>query len=304
MSKTRTRFIARGCSLDPKRAGRRRAAVDAPSPRVFTRPVSGVEPDFAERALLGADEPPPFEVLESDGNSPFLITCDHSGRRIPRALGSLGLPESELERHIAWDIGAAGVARSLAQELSGFLILQTYSRLVIDCNRPLGVPSSIAELSEDTVIPGNQNLRSGEAERRARAIFRPYHERIERELERRAQTGQQTVLIAMHSFTPSYRGVDRPWHTGMLYQRDAGLAHALIGLLRKDPKLVVGDNEPYSVSDLSDYGIVVHGERRRIPHVEIEIRQDLLSSELEQAAWGRRLAALLPEACGALGFGA
>jgi len=247
--------------------------------------------------LLAPDEPAAFEVIEDLRRSPFLITCDHAGKRLPRALGDLGLPEAELSRHIAWDLGAAQVARSLARELGAFAILQTYSRLVIDCNRPLGVPSSIPLISENTVIPGNEALSPSAAAERARAIFQPYHARILSEFERRAQAAQPSVLIAMHSFTPSFMGVSRPWHAGMLYNRDARLGRALIELLRRERELVVGDNEPYSVSDLSDYGVVVYGERRGIPHVEIEIRQDLLSDEAGQEAWAKRFARLLPEAC-------
>ncbi len=164
-----------------------------------------------------------------------MITCDHAGKRLPRALGTLGLPESELCRHIAWDLGAAQVARRLARELGAFAILQTYSRLAIDCNRPLDVPSSIPVISENTVIPGNQGLTPAQAAERARAIFHPYHARIVSEFERRANAAQPSVLIAMHSFTPTFLGVSRPWHTGMLYNRDVRLGGALIELLRRDP---------------------------------------------------------------------
>ncbi len=185
----------------------------------------------------------------------------------------------------------------LARELGAFAILQTYSRLVIDCNRPLDVPSSIPVISEHTVIPGNQELTPEHKAERARAIFHPYHERIVSEFERRSRAQQPSVFIAMHSFTPSFKGVSRQWHTGMLYNRDVRLGRALGELLRRDPELVVGDNEPYSVSDLSDYGVVVYGEKRGIPHVEIEIRQDLLENEAGQSAWAKRFARLLPEAC-------
>jgi predicted N-formylglutamate amidohydrolase len=261
-------------------------------PESCPRKRTPVTPD----SLFEPDEPAVFEVIDDRSNSPFLITCDHAGRHLPRSLGSLGLPESELLRHIAWDIGASGVARFLAAELGAFAILQTYSRLVIDCNRPLGVPTSIVAISEDTVIPGNRDIGHDEAERRARAVFTPYHERIRRELKRRTRTQQPTALVAMHSFTPTFRGVARPWHVGVLYNRDARLAHALLALLRGDPALEVGDNEPYAVSDATDYGVVEHGERRGIPYVEVEIRQDLLSDEAGQVAWARRLAELLPEA--------
>ncbi|MET0795662.1 MAG: N-formylglutamate amidohydrolase [Polyangiaceae bacterium] len=252
--------------------------------------------------LLAPDEPAPFEVIEDERQSPFLITCDHAGKRIPRALGTLGLPESELSRHIAWDIGAAQVARCLARELGAFAILQTYSRLVIDCNRPVDVPSSIAVLSESTVIPGNQGLSAAAAAERARAVFHPYHTRISSEFERRARVAQPSIFIAMHSFTPTFNGVARPWHAGLLYNRDVRLGRGLLELLREDPELVVGDNEPYAVSDLSDYGVVVYGERRGIPHVEIEIRQDLLADEAGWLVWGRRFARLLPEACAKFGI--
>ena len=247
-------------------------------------------------SLLAPDEPAPFELLEDRANSPFLVTCDHASNRLPRALGTLGLPASELERHIAWDLGAAGVARELAQSLGACAVFQNYSRLVIDCNRRPGVPSSIAALSENTLIPGNQALPLAEAARRARDVFEPYHACIVRELARRAGAGQPTVLIAMHSFTPSFNGVARPWHVGVLYNRDTRLAHALLELLQRDSTLVVGDNEPYAVSDLSDYGVVEYGERLGNPHVEIEIRQDLLSTATGQAEWGRRMAELLPRA--------
>lgn len=249
--------------------------------------------------LLAPDEPAPFEVIEDEQRSPFLFTCDHAGRRLPRALGDLGLPESELGRHIAWDLGAGAVTRALARSLGAFAILQTYSRLVIDCNRQPGVPSSIATLSEHTVIPGNQGLSPAAAEQRATEIFHPYHRRILAEFERRERAGLPTVFVAMHSFTPTFKGESRPWHTGMLYNRDVRLGRALLELLRAEG-LVVGDNEPYAVSDLSDYGVVVYGERRGIAHVEIEIRQDLLDGETGQRAWAERFARLLPQACASL----
>ena len=254
-----------------------------------------------ETSLLAAGEPAAFEVLEGNGTSPFLITCDHAGRRIPSVLGDLGLPEAELTRHIAWDLGAFQVARELARALGAFVITQTYSRLVIDCNRHPSVPSSIPPISEHTEIPGNHELPAAAKERRIRDVFTPYHERIVRELDRRAAASVPTVLIAMHSFTPIFKGVPRPWHVGMLYNRDTRLAHALLDLLRADPELVVGDNEPYSVSDESDYGIPVYGERRGIPHIEIEIRQDLILEEAGQRAWAKRFAELLPAACATFG---
>lgn len=255
--------------------------------------------DIEALTLLAPDEPAPFEVIEDVRQSPFLFTCDHAGKRLPRALGSLGLPDSELERHIAYDLGAAEVTRALARALGAFAILQTYSRLVIDCNRRPDVPSSIPVISESTVITGNQSITSVEAEQRANEIFHPYHRRIVSEFERREREGLPSVFVAMHSFTPSFKGESRPWQCGMLYNRDVRLGRALLELLRAE-ELIVGDNEPYAVSDLSDYGVVVYGEKRGIAHVEIEMRQDLLDSEVGQREWAERLARLLPLACESL----
>jgi predicted N-formylglutamate amidohydrolase len=251
---------------------------------------------MTERPLLDPDEPAPAVLVNADGNSPFLLACDHAGNRIPRRLGTLGLSEADRQRHIAWDIGIAGVGRALAPLLDAALILQTYSRLVIDCNRDPAVASSIPEISEVTEIPGNLGLDAAARAGRQAAIFRPYHERIAAMLDRRAAEGRRTVLVALHSFTPVYEGVRRPWHAGVLYNRDARLAHALLSLLREEGDLVVGDNEPYRVSDLTDYTVPVHGEKRGLPHVEIEIRQDLIAMPEGQARWAQRLARLLPAA--------
>src|SRR6266478_1072132 len=246
--------------------------------------------------LLDPDEPCPVTLDNEAGSSAFFLTGDHAGRLIPRRLGRLGLPEHETERHIAWDIGIGAVGRQLSRLLDAPVILQTYSRLVIDCNRDPAVPSSIPEFSEMTEIPGNRGL--GEAARAARveAIFHPYHNTIAAALDRRTAVGRASVLVALHSFTPVFKGVARPWHAAVLYNRDPRLAHSLFALLNAEDGLVVGDNEPYRVSDLTDYTVPVHGERRGLPHVEIEIRQDLISEPAGQTAWAERLARLLPAA--------
>jgi predicted N-formylglutamate amidohydrolase len=250
--------------------------------------------------LLDPDEPAPATIVNESGASPFFLACDHAGSRIPRRLGTLGLSAADRERHIAWDIGIAGVGRALSPLLDAALILQTYSRLVIDCNRDPAVASSIPEVSETTEIPGNLGLDAADRAARIAAVFRPYHEQIAAILDRRATAGRRTVLVALHSFTPVYKGVRRPWHAGILYNRDARLAHALLALLRAEGDLVVGDNEPYRVSDLTDYTVPVHGEKRGLLHVEIEIRQDLIAAPAEQLRWARRLARLLPLAEAAL----
>jgi predicted N-formylglutamate amidohydrolase len=248
------------------------------------------------QALLADDEPRPFEVIEGSAASPYVIVCDHAGRALPRALGSLGLPAQEFERHIAWDIGAAALAQGLREALAGWLILQNYSRLVIDCNRPLTSPDSVVRRSEDTPIPGNQDVSLEEVALRVRDIFEPYHARIRRKLDERASRGHASVLVFVHSFTPTFRGVARAWHAGVLYHRDTRLALPLLAALRREPELVIGDNEPYAASPLTDYGIIEHGERRGLPHVELEVRQDLLGDASGVGAWTERIARLLEEA--------
>jgi predicted N-formylglutamate amidohydrolase len=250
----------------------------------------------SEPRLLADDELPAVTLHNKGGGSPFLLVADHAGNAIPRALRSLGISHADRARHIAWDVGIAGLSRLLADALDATLIQQNYSRLVIDCNRPLGTDMSIPALSELTPVPGNVGLHDADKATRVRGIFRPYHAAIEAELDRRRQGGQPTALVSMHSFTPSYHGVARPWHAGVLYHRDRRLARLLLALLRREPGLVVGDNEPYDVTDATDYTIPVHGERRSLHHVGIEIRQDLIADEQGQRHWAARLARLLTEA--------
>ena len=246
--------------------------------------------------LLDPEEPDPVTLENEAGGSVFFLTCDHAGRAIPRRLGRLGLPEGELRRHIAWDIGIGAVGRRLSQLLDAPVILQTYSRLVIDCNRDPNVTSSIPEISETTEIPGNRSLTRAERAARFDAIFRPYHEKLATALDRRAEKGRASVLVALHSFTPVFKGVSRPWHVAVLFNRDSRLAHPLAELLRAEGELFVGENEPYAVTDQTDYTVPVHGERRGLPHVEIEIRQDLITDLQGQEEWAERLARLLPAA--------
>jgi predicted N-formylglutamate amidohydrolase len=243
--------------------------------------------------LLEPDEPAAVEVLRADGASPLFLTCDHAGRRLPKRLGNLGLPEEELSRHIAWDIGAADVAKALSAHFDASLVTQTYSRLVIDCNRPSEVPSSIPVISEETDIPGNHGLDPAEIDARRREIFEVYHHAIASALDDREARGQPTVLVSVHSFTPIFKGFRRPWDIGLLYHRDNRLARWLGDLLDAEEDLVVGDNEPYAVSDTTDYTIPVYGEGRGIPHIMLEIRQDLIDEPHGQKAWADRLSELL-----------
>jgi predicted N-formylglutamate amidohydrolase len=245
--------------------------------------------------LLGPEDVPPVQEYNAAGRSPFLLTCDHYGRLIPKVLGNLGLKESELTRHIAWDIGIAGVAETLSRQLDAHLIVQRYSRLVIDCNRPPHVASSIPVISDATTIPLNEGLSGEAAALRRREIFDPYHRRIDAIIDRRLHDRRPTVLIALHSFTPVYAGIARPWHIGTLYHRDTRLPPLVLKLLRSEADLLVGDNEPYAVSDETDYTIPVHGEARGLINSGIEIRQDLISDQAGQQLWAERLARIFGE---------
>ncbi len=243
--------------------------------------------------LLQDGDPPPVRVLRENGRSDLFLTADHAGRVIPRRLGRLGLPADELIRHIGWDIGIASVTEHLSTALDATAVLQTYSRLVIDCNRDPTVASSIPKVSEITLVPGNRDLTAVERAARQAEIFAPYHARIGGLLDARQAAARRTIYIAMHSFTPVFKGESRAMQVGVLYNRDARLANIMLDLLRAEGDLVVGDNAPYAVSDITDYGVPVHAERRGLPHVEIEIRQDLIANEVGQAAWAERLTRLL-----------
>jgi len=246
-----------------------------------------------KKSLIAADEPPAVTQLRRDGRSDFVLLVDHASRRIPKSLGQLGLPESELVRHIAWDIGALGVAERVAASLDATLVAQNYSRLVIDCNRPASAPSAIPEISEITAIPGNADLDAAEREARRAAIHAPYHDHIAALLDERARQGRKTILIAQHSMTPIYKGSRRDMQAAVLYNRDGRFAVALRDALSDSAGSIVADNEPYAMTDDSDFTLPVHGEKRGLPHVCIEIRQDLVETEAGQLLWADRVATAL-----------
>jgi predicted N-formylglutamate amidohydrolase len=256
----------------------------------------GAGTDARGGRLLAVDEPPPVIEIGLQGRSNFVIVVDHASRRIPRRLNDLGLPAAELQRHIAWDIGALGVARQVAAALDAPLVAQNYSRLVIDCNRDPKVPTSIPRLSEASEIPGNLNLSDADRAIRRTEIFDPYHDRIRALLDARAAAGCPTILVAQHSMTNIYHGVRREMHAAVLYNRDRRFAGLVLDGLRREAGLIVADNQPYFVSDETDYTIPRHGEARGLPHVEIEIRQDLVADDAGQAEWARRIARALQDA--------
>jgi predicted N-formylglutamate amidohydrolase len=246
--------------------------------------------------LLAADEPPPFMELGRQGQSNFVILVDHASPRIPRALGDLGLPSSELQRHIAWDIGALGVARRMAAALDAPLVAQNYSRLVIDCNRDPKVAASIPAVSESTEVPGNIGLSADEIAARRAEVFDPYHDHVRALLDERLAAGRPTILVAQHSMTNIFKGQRREMHAAVLYNRDRRFAGLVLDRLRRETDLQIGDNEPYFVSDETDYTIPRHGEARGLPHVEIEIRQDLIGEDTGQHAWARLITRALQHA--------
>jgi predicted N-formylglutamate amidohydrolase len=253
-------------------------------------------PDGTALKLLAADEPPAFMEIGRERRSNFVIVVDHASRRIPRRLGDLGLPASELQRHIAWDIGSLAVARQVAAEFDAPLVAQNYSRLVIDCNRDPKVATSIPTVGESIAIPGNVGLSDEEIAARRSEIFDPYHNHLRALLDQRLAAGRTTILVSQHSMTPIFRGVRREMHAAILYNRDRRFAGLVLDILRREAHLHIADNEPYFVSDETDYTIPRHGEARGLPHVEIEVRQDLVHDAAGQATWARRIANALRDA--------
>lgn len=252
-----------------------------------------------EASLLAADEPSPVSVTGS-GASRFVVVCEHAGNRIPAALGTLGLDGAERRRHIAWDIGAQDLATGVAAGLDAVLLAQTYSRLVCDCNRRPAAADFIPEVSETTEVPGNRGLSPAGRAAREAAVFRPFHDRVAAELDRRAAAGERSILVTVHSFTPVYKDVARPWEIGVLFNRDRVLSPRIAEVLEARGDLVVGINQPYFVSDETDYTVPVHGEARGIPCVELEIRNDLLGDPAGIARWTEIVVAAVAEAARAV----
>lgn len=240
-------------------------------------------------SLLGPDDPPPFTILNPDATTPLLLLCDHASRAVPRSLDQLGLPDAELGRHIGWDIGAAAVARLLAQAFRARLVTSGYSRLVIDCNRKPGYPSSIPPISDGTVVPGNRVLSDADRSARAEACFWPYHRAIDAQLAALMALGPKPALVVIHSFTPRMNEFDRPWHLGVLWDEDGRLAQPLLHHLGQAPGVVVGDNEPYSGRGEQEYTIGAHAVPHDLPRVSIEIRQDLIGDDAGVRHWANVL---------------
>ena len=224
-------------------------------------------------------------MLNAGAPSPFLLLGDHAGREIPRRLERLGLGDAVLDRHIAWDIGIAGLGAQLSALLDATFISQVYSRLVVDCNRRPGSEGAMPSVSDGDPIPGNRDLSPQAAAARMTEIYAPYQDAIAETLD--ARKDRPTVLIALHSFTPSMQGVDRPWRLGVLHRHDSPFSSAVLARLRADLGEAVGDNAPYAM-DETDNTIPLHADPRGLDYLELEVRQDLLADaegQTQMAAW-------------------
>ena len=237
--------------------------------------------------------PEPVELINRAGKSEIVLLCEHASNYIPHEYEGLGLHAADLERHIAWDIGAAELTRRLSARLDAPAFLGCYSRLLIDLNRPLDAPGSIPVRSEETDIPKNMELDGEERSFRVDKLFRPFHLAIEAHLADRQKRGLPTCIVSVHSFTPVFIGQARPWHAGVLYGQARGFGEMAVELLRTNPGLVVAANVPYVISHDGDYAVPVHGDHRGLPAILLEIRQDLLADNVGIDTWTDRLTAML-----------
>lgn len=244
-------------------------------------------------ALLQQGEESPFIAVNEQGRSPFVLICEHASNTMPKSLGTLGLAEADLTRHIAWDIGAEKVARLLSRLMDAPLLLQRYSRLAYDCNRPPESPDSIPEMSELTAIPGNRKLSAEDRLARAREIYRPFHDGVSAVLDQRAAGGQRSLVVSIHSFTPVYKGKPRSVELGILHDRDTTLSSKLI---KSFPNIDARLNEPYGPKDGVLHTLNLHGFARGLQHAMIEIRNDLVATERGQDEWAQRLSVPLIQA--------
>lgn len=233
-----------------------------------------------------------FDVIGGAADAGVVLICDHAANAFPPGYGTLGLPERELLRHIAYDIGAASVTRQLAAALGAPAILSRYSRLLIDLNRGADDPTLIMRISDGAVVPGNRHLDDAERQHRLERFYLPYHGALARIVERSLASGVPPVLLSIHTFTESWKGVPRPWHAGVLWDRDKRFARPLLEHLYGDGALIVGDNEPYRgglIGDCMDQ----HGTSRGLAHAIIEIRQDLVRDLHGQTVWADRISAIM-----------
>ncbi len=235
------------------------------------------------------------EVVGGDLDTGVLLLCDHARNALPPRYGSLGLDRAEFERHIAYDIGAEEVTRALAERLGAPAVMSGFSRLLIDPNRGLDDPTLIMRLSDGAIIPGNRTIEAEERAHRIERYYRPYHAAIAALVANRLRAGRPLAIVSLHSFTPFWKGVPRPWHVAILWAKDRSLAGRMLAGLAADPALVVGENEPYAgglEGDTLDQHAITHG----VPHALVEIRQDLIAEKAGISGWSNRLADIVPAA--------
>lgn len=238
------------------------------------------------------DEIAPYEVVEGRPGVRLVLTCDHASNRVPAEFGDLGLRPATFQRHIAYDIGMRGVTLELARLTGAAAVLSTFSRLLIDPNRGEDDPTILMRLSDGDLVPGNARADAAEVARRVARYHRPYHEAVTAALDAVVARGETPLILAMHSFTPRWKLFERPWHIGLLWDRDDRVARPLLESLAAEGDIVVGDNEPYDGALVGD-GMNRHGTDRGFPHALVEIRQDLVADEAGQTAWAARLARLV-----------
>lgn len=265
---------------------------------VYTDGMPDSPAAFPQTQLLQPSDPPPVTVINPDGASPVVLICDHGSNRVPLGLADLKLDAVARSRHIAWDIGAAAVGRALAARLDAPLVLPAYSRLVIDLNRDPDDPTAICVISDRTIVPGNRDLSPADRAARIAEIFQPYHRAVTARIDGHLARGHKPVLVSLHSFTPVIAGwgherQERPWHIGVLFDQDERLAQPLLAALRARGDLVVGENEPYSGRNGHGYSLEQHGMARGLPHVELEMRQDLIADDAGVARFAGILAETL-----------
>lgn len=234
------------------------------------------------------------EVIAGDLGLGLILVCDHARSVLPPGYRTLGLPASEFARHIAYDIGVEAVTRGLCRVLGAPAVVAGFSRLLIDPNRGLDDPTLIMQLSDGAIVPGNVGISRAERERRIARYYRPYHQAIDALIDAALGRGRPPAILSIHSFTPTWKGVPRPWHAGVLWHGDGRLAAPLLAGLRRDRGLVIGDNEPYS-GGLDGDTLDVHATGRGLANALVEIRQDLIADEAGAGDWTERLAGLLPE---------
>lgn len=258
-------------------------------------PTEGTDNNPTNESLLTADEPQPFVVRNPESTAPVLLVCDHASRLFPKALGTMGLDPFARRCHLALDIGAGSLTETIADNLGVTAVLCQYSRLVVDCNRVLMDPGAYLEYGDGVIVPGNRNLHAADKDKRANEIYWPYHKAIEEQINRLRDGGVQPVFVAIHSFTPVMNGQSRTWEMGVLWDKDRVTAEMFVNDLRESGYLV-GDNEPYSGKAPQDFTIDHHAEPIGLPHVGIEIRQDLILHE----DGVERIAAVLQKVIGSI----